>query len=926
MLKRKKTSALFFLSFFSIQLSFCTIDGLWKLEEIDNNTNEYTTRSLEPTNSIKFDTNLLVRTNAYYLGTQNTNQESASLSYAYVYTDTSDSVVKVGLTKLASEKAKINGATEETDNPLYNGSVSYLTSKGNFPIVVMNTRNTSYTATPTGTNQTICLVKDLATGGSISVNTEYIHDANEEDANSILGIASSHADIFVAVESNGGGYTNAGISIIQTGTDRLTPVDSTTGNSGNKAQSLAAVGTHATVEAINDMYWDSSLLRLYIALQVYKSGSGSSPESVSSLLVGRMVKTGEEGDGINKIIKYKLEIESTLPLDLTDFDTIDQESVVGFHNAGTPTNRCALHKIKTMHASTNKSYVIVNGNSYTNTSSILKTEVFALPIVHITYSNSEYETSVTEAMIGKIAKKTNQEEVVETAAQMAINTDTAAKVGGGTLPSGQDVQDMFVVGDSVFVCTAGTTDDKKGIFQSSAIFDSDGFIRAWTPWQRVMGSTDKIFGGILDSTTGNYWSLSGTDTLNKDTIKITQWGKGDNDLLGQLLPKLENELPQSYAGIHQIFNFDEKTISFKTDDFSMMIATGYKKVIAIQTGKDSSGVFVPILGNDFNSTNFSTNSRVFTDDALQEIGPICCADVSKNSVANQGWLFVGGYDGWAVLRNSTTGNGWDSSAGLSSLSSLDTLTFKKIGALNNIRKLSANDSYLYILTYDGLYKIALDADNFKDAATTSPTLVTPPQSITGLTTEDSFLDFIISGSIGILATTDGLFKTTLASGVSTEILSSENNSLGPVMHLSFSATTKGNNYSDGNLCALAANISTNLATVIRFDVANNTVTPITESKDSSIAANKDYYVPFGLFGTSFITDGALGLHTLSKHFDRTDYLQMINMSSQQINVRASNTTINLDLESTSYNIGIPIKNTASGAWVIPGDWGIRVNE
>jgi hypothetical protein len=142
----------------------------------------------------------------------------------------------------------------------------------------------------------------------------------------------------------------------------------------------------------------------------------------------------------------------------------------------------------------------------------------------------------------------------------------------------------------------------------------------------------------------------------------------------------------------------------------------------------------------------------------------------------------------------------------------------------------------------------------------------------------------------------------------------------PVTDLTFLDVQKGGFSTNGNLYALSADLSLNLAFIYRFDIQNGQINPIKEK------AGTDYFYSFGELRTNFITDGSFGYSMLSKHFGSSEFLRNIRMIDTQNSIRSFESNLNLDLESTAYNVGKMVQNTASGAWVIPGDWGIRVNE
>jgi hypothetical protein len=106
----------------------------------------------------------------------------------------------------------------------------------------------------------------------------------------------------------------------------------------------------------------------------------------------------------------------------------------------------------------------------------------------------------------------------------------------------------------------------------------------------------------------------------------------------------------------------------------------------------------------------------------------------------------------------------------------------------------------------------------------------------------------------------------------------------------------------------------------RFNVQNGEVTAFNESNE-----NDDFY-SIGEFKTNFVTDGSIGFLQLSKHLGASNFLTRMSLFANKTAIRNSEQVIGLDLDTNAYNVGIMIQNSASGAWVVPGDWGIRVNE
>ena len=892
---------------------------------------------VETTTPLAFGPNAFESQSYYYLGATSGSAGTSALSRVYleIDTDADPQVTTAKFQTLTPAKAYVNNSKldTESDNPIYDGTVSYLSLMGRLPALVLATRNVAYLhPATTGANQTLCLLENGANGSQLSVNTVKLHDANATlaDTNGIRGIAGSpNGYIFAAVSPNSGafGATDSGIAVVKRGESDLTPVDATTGLAGNRARVVNG-GTNVTIHDHVAMHWDSTLQRLFVGLEVSRT---SGTATGYGLLVGRL-----ETD------KPQLTLDYALPASAIGTNEVDK--IIAFnHNATNYTTQ--IYNIKTMHTSTGKSYVIVNGNVSTGTP--LQTKVFALPIVRKQYSDID----VSVEKIGKITDNDSitQAEPLTLETKMTTQSDNAAKVGRGLTPD--NVQDMFVVGDSVFVCCAHTTDkDKQGIFQSTALFNKDGLIQEWTSWQRAMGAIDKVKGAAMDTGNGQFWYL--TETTNPyDTIKATQWGQKDATVLGSLRTKLEDEFTQETGGIHQLFNFDEQTVGFNSSNFALTVATGYQKAVLIQTGKVSAGAFIPTLGTDFNSVNIGTNVKVKTDTAVQDIGSLCCAEVSRSNAANKGWIFVGGYNGVAVLRNGSDGNGWDGLAGLAALATLDSFTFKTIGSFKHVHKLVCDGTYLYVLTPSALHRIEMTANKFKDTnpdALGAEIIAQPTYAdLTTCDANDSLLDFIISSKLGLLATTGGLYRTSNGYNIGdgavnnarewTEVqttVDSQSYTIGPITHLYPVSKNKSSFALGGNLYIVAGNISTDLSSIFRFTIADtsasaidsNTVQQIAEQKSLSTDNNRDHFYNIGEFRSAFATDGALGFHALPKHFGRNTSVRKINMFSNSISIRGNEAVLPLSLPAASYNTGIPTKSSGSGAWMVPGDYGIRINE
>ncbi|MBL0338294.1 MAG: hypothetical protein IPP67_03720 [Rhodospirillaceae bacterium] len=179
------------------------------------------------------------------------------------------------------------------------------------------------------------------------------------------------------------------------------------------------------------------------------------------------------------------------------------------------------------------------------------------------------------------------------------------------------ITDMQVHGDSDYVSVAGERDaehvGEAGIFASKALFNEKGAIRAWTPWQRVMGRPEKVYGFDFDDETSNFWFVTEDSSQKINTVRVTEWGKGDNVLhsdtqtMNAPLSSVLDTVFANAGGLFGLFDFSPDTYGFKErnlqavapnqsqryEQFGMMVATGQGRVALIESGIFANNVFAP---------------------------------------------------------------------------------------------------------------------------------------------------------------------------------------------------------------------------------------------------------------------------------------------------------------------------------------------
>jgi hypothetical protein len=631
-----------------------------------------------------------------------------------------------------------------------------------------------------------------------------------------------------------------------------------------------------------------------------------------------------------------------------------------------------------MDTTTARSLLIVNGGvvSASIANGNARNQIYALPLVRTSVEADGSSTITNKEAIGKLAQfGTNK--LVSGAATMPLATDARVLVGGGVLPiaSTQNVQTLFVSGDAVFAGVAGNggvrdAANDTGIFYSQALFDQDGNVIDWTPWHRVMGSIDSVYAGGFDVNIAQaqFMYLTQTNGVN-NTIKLTEWGRGSSDgLLGGtsddalvgFVELLTREFPSSVGGVSRLFDFDNATAGLvpvgTTGNLSFMVACGNQKVALIETGAHNGTRFTPhagdfatdlVRGTSGSAPQPGANTRVMliSGGALDTLGPISCAEVSRVGLAastTNGWLFVGGPGGVAVL-STAAGAGWNTVTGLASHFSgiTSSMSFKRLGTITNVRTLACDGSFLYILTDDTLYRLPLTAANFSTAGATAiaPTILARSTNFGG-----TFADVVISSKLALLATSNGLFRVgdganiaTVASeaaalwtevSFNTGISGAEAISLGAVERLVPVFRADGSFATGGNLYVVRGGQNRFFGSVVRYNIANTSATVVSSGTVTQIMeiATTRMLFDFGAFRTHFATDGAVAFQQLSENFELKDFLRVYPVASYLADNNSRGKAIDLDVDELATFVGPIVRSFASGAWVVPGDFGIRVNE
>jgi hypothetical protein len=433
-------------------------------------------------------------------------------------------------------------------------------------------------------------------------------------------------------------------------------------------------------------------------------------------------------------------IQENILASATSFDTVISAA---------SNNTIRITEATGMLTSTNLSYMVIARDNGTGPQ-----QIYAVPLMttgNYTGMIADY-SSVTTTFGSLKPVFTNRyfTNVLTDANQISLSNPAVQNqicVGGyNNLPVNTgNIQELYTVGDSVYIVIANdyATGNAPGTYRSQAIFAEDGHIISWTPWTRVLGSDKQMAYSFVDykSLTALYLAAI-TPSLTPEFKSIYQTTFTNTSNLSAFL----NKAP-GYSGIQGLFDFNQKTPGFN-NEFSMMIATGFKKVTFAQTGTNNSGNCSALI---------ITNNDVleFEDDAIAEQTSIIAAEIAHDSNNNH-YIFAAGASGVCVYTNDSTGISWNGT--LTNITDLDNnQTWKKVGDFKFVKKLIWDTNYIYIMTSNTIYRIALNPDKF----TKEPTIDLDVEvffEATDISNNTYFLDLIIDNGYCLLGTTQGLYQ------------------------------------------------------------------------------------------------------------------------------------------------------------------------
>lgn len=856
---------------------------------------------------------------------------------------------------IAPQTVSLNNEPKQ-ENPIYNQGIALLdiletTDGKRVPIMVLNNDLTR-----------VYLLKDFNRFDNETVfSTAPLFDSNNQVTNKIVGIAGYRGGVrsaaLAALTPNatgvfgdiGSGFANLSFDQSSDGVKAEGSEQKTVkvvftfkqlegaGASFNRSSPIIAISSPvASITNAVTIKWMSPLQQAYIGMQVVTGAALT--DGALSLMIATISMNGV------------ITLRSFAPA--SAFNALGDQIVGGIGASIS----LSIQSIENMQTSTGLSYLIVQGGN--GTPDETAGSVYALPIVD---ARNAYGDIVNPSIHGVLASKNSQvytfyddrnpsrfvrRRFVTPAtnpAETPLSSDPATRVGGGPLDIGSVIQSMNVVNDAVIISVdqapGYTYECKTGMFISRAIYNSTGAIQAWTPWERMGGVAEPVFRVQLGVESGNITYFTGDNPLSINTINRTEWGFGSNPGLATFASQINSLYAPIRGGVQGLIDIPFGTPGL--NDISLYIVGGDKSVTLAQAGTQSSGQQCPTTG-DYAVGALTFENGAITQSitgsplmltmqggALSNVGPIVAAAVGVNTNTNQGYLFVGGSYGLAVLT-APGGAGWDTAIGLGEnfAGLTNGMAFQILGDYSFVRNLIVDGNFLYVVTAKKVDRIDLStAPSFTTTTIASAaSLVFDPN--------DTILDGVFSAKLGILATSKGLFRTSNNNDVSAITMDDNKywtmlavpGSVIPPQRFFVSTTTGFQNdfarNNGGMIHLLSAYLGASRARINRFAVADVSSASINDSTvlpvpDGEIKGYNGSFLTFNGFRSTYTCDGALSLHSIGRTLLISPYLK----------TRSLRTGAPVPLENGNGTlIGMALRSSTSGSWLVAGDFGIRLNE
>ena len=576
---------------------------------------------------------------------------------------------------------------------------------------------------------------------------------------------------------------------------------------------------------ISAMTWSPDLNRLFIGT------TGASSQNISFIAVARFAS---DDSNLSALDADDLVLEKFAPL-----STANAANVTSMKVASWSVNDIGF----TYNPATDGYYLTAQINY--GAAAIPTGGIFALPVVGTSATNTAdvgklASTSGATTPLSSFSFSDYGFLVTQTPATAPDACyDVKSLVGGYNLvTTGFSDMAMHIYGNTVYLVARTRASSPirpdAGVFASNPLYDANGNFAGWSAWKQAFSdSYYNVLGGTKGNTIDNmyfnsldgrvYYTARNYDVTTPDTptvneIGMLNWGLGDNQNTSGVSPfldKINTDFVNS--GVWAAAAFPAIT-TMGLGNCGLTVIASRDKVALVSTGGlltrcsgsaavDSRTVApmdrpysVSAFGSTETASTALSNHYVYYDD-IDGIGDVLCAEVARVSNANvygtatsdpeltsgfphtHGFIFVGGQNGIAVLRNAD-GTGFDASCGKKAQSAagdymsndLETLstklggmTFKKIPGINEaIHEMVASSGFLYAMGSKTVYRIRLHSyldtlfptNDYKSAASMFKDTMSV-QTVDATETLDALTGSYSADYVGLNGTVNRTFKSSV---------------------------------------------------------------------------------------------------------------------------------------------------------------------
>ena len=490
----------------------------------------------------------------------------------------------------------------------------------------------------------------------------------------------------------------------------------------------------STSNNVKDMYWDARLNTLFIAssLKTLSTANSAFYMAISKVKFNNDTAALTLISDIIPVAANAAQPQGGGSLGDTAIFASSKATVA---QGGAGTHSPRIYKIRTMHTSTGKIYLIVNGGIKTDDTDgvISGNEFYALRYnKDAVLGGGDLATApyLGAVCLNDVAGTALDDTFTLTGDQASLELDGGNRgslfVGGSQIIAGTEAiipaywsntrttSDMQVVGDTVYVSygiTDRDADNDPGVWSSTAQFDKDGVIIGWTLWERVMptdgtAAGDRTLFFAVDAASNKLWKV---DNATATTVTRSAW-ETSNFTADSLPAAINAAFNGTFKDITCVLDLPWATpgiaVNVPDSASSMALFGGYERVAFARTeyANATNPIPTPINGFAADGANFKST------DLPGGAGTVRCLGWTRYKTATgfQNYFLAGTDTGLFAYVNIVTDKGYNDADGIGTLLTEpfnDTFTWKPLmnGAnqiTGPVTAIDCDGEYIYVVEQD----------------------------------------------------------------------------------------------------------------------------------------------------------------------------------------------------------------------------------